>query len=195
MQRFAELERKTSETQIRVKMNLDGGGTFEVNTGIGFFDHMLTLMALHGLFDLTIAAEGDIGVDHHHTVEDVGLTIGQALSNALGDRKGIARYGFSVVPMDDAIAEVAVDLSNRPFLVMRVPENLPRQNDFDVSLAREFFRALSQKGGMNLHIHLPYGENWHHMIEAAFKGLGRALRMAVQPDERIQGVLSSKGAL
>jgi imidazoleglycerol-phosphate dehydratase len=195
MRRIAELERKTQETQIRAKLNLDGGGSHEIATGIGFFDHMLTLMTVHGLLDLSIAAEGDIAVDFHHTVEDVGLTLGQVLSSALGDRKGINRYGHAVVPMDDALAQVSIDLSNRPFLVMHVADPLPRQNEFDLSLAREFFRAFSQKGGLNLHIRIAYGDNWHHMIEAAFKAFGRALRTAVDRDDRIQGVLSSKGSL
>jgi imidazoleglycerol-phosphate dehydratase len=195
MARIAELERKTNETQIQAKLNLDGAGAHEITTGIGFFDHMLTLMTVHGVMDLSITAEGDITVDFHHTVEDVGLTLGQVFNTALGDRKGINRYGHAVVPMDDALAQVSVDLSNRPFMVMHVAEPIPRQNEFDVSLAREFFRAFSQKGGMNLHIRIDYGENWHHMIEAAFKALGRALRMAVERDNRIQGVLSSKGSL
>ncbi len=195
MPRIAELERKTNETRIRARLNLDGGGLHEISTGIGFFDHMLTLMTAHGRFDLSIAAEGDLAVDLHHTVEDVGLTLGQILSAALGDRKGINRYGDAVVPMDDALAHVSIDLSNRPFLVFNVAEPVPRQNEFDVTLSREFFRALAQKGGMNLHIRIPYGENWHHMIEAAFKALGRSLRAAADRDDRIQGVLSTKGSL
>jgi imidazoleglycerol-phosphate dehydratase len=195
MKRFAELERKTKETQIRAKLVMDGSGRHEVATGIGFFDHMLTLFCVHGLMDLSVTAEGDLDVDFHHTVEDVGLVLGATLHQALGDRKGITRYGFAVIPMDDALAEVAVDLSNRPYLKISVPEHMPRQNDFDISLATEFFRALAQKAGMNLHIRIVYGDNWHHMIEAVFKGFGRALRQAVAMDCEVSGVPSSKGAL
>jgi imidazoleglycerol-phosphate dehydratase len=195
MKRFAELERKTKETQIRAKLVMDGSGRHEVATGIGFFDHMLTLFCVHGLMDLSVTAEGDLDVDFHHTVEDVGLVLGATLHQALGDRKGITRYGFAVIPMDDALAEVAVDLSNRPYLKISVPDRMPRQNDFDISLATEFFRALAQKAGMNLHIRIVYGDNWHHMIEAVFKGFGRALRQAVAMDPEVSGVPSSKGAL
>jgi imidazoleglycerol-phosphate dehydratase len=195
MKRFAELERKTKETQIRAKLVMDGSGRHEVTTGIGFFDHMLTLFCVHGLMDLSVTAEGDLDVDFHHTVEDVGLVLGATLNQALGDRKGITRYGFAVIPMDDALAEVAVDLSNRPYLKISVPDRMPRQNDFDISLATEFFRALAQKAGMNLHIRIVYGDNWHHMIEAVFKGFGRALRQAVAMDSDVSGVPSSKGAL
>jgi imidazoleglycerol-phosphate dehydratase len=195
MNRSAEIERKTKETQIRVKLNLDGSGQYDVSSGMGFFDHMLTLMSVHGLVDLTVQAEGDLQVDWHHTVEDVGLVLGEALSRSLGDRKGICRYGYAVIPMDDALAQVAVDLSNRPYLKLRLPASLPRQNDLDASLAQEFFRALAFKGGMNLHIHVPYGDNWHHIIEAVFKGTGRALRQAVGLDQRATGIPSSKGSL
>ncbi len=195
MKRFAELERKTKETQIRANVVLDGSGRYDVATGIGFFDHMLTLFCVHGLMDLSVTAEGDIDVDFHHTVEDVGLVLGAALNQALADRRGITRYGFAVIPMDDALAEVAVDLSNRPYLKLSIPDRMPRQNEFDISLATEFFRALSQKAGMNLHIRIAYGDNWHHMIEAVFKGLGRALRQAVAMDREVSGVPSSKGAL
>jgi imidazoleglycerol-phosphate dehydratase len=156
---------------------------------------MLTLFAAHGLFDLNVKAQGDIDVDDHHTVEDVGLVIGSLIDVALGNRKGIARYGQSAVPMDDALAEVVVDLSNRPFLVFHLPEHMPGQNRFDASLAKEFFRAVAQKSGMNLHIRVAYGENWHHMIEAVFKAFARALRQAVALDSRIKGVPSTKGSL
>jgi imidazoleglycerol-phosphate dehydratase len=195
MKRFAEIERKTKETQIRAKLVMDGSGRPEVATGIGFFDHMLTLFCVHGLMDLSVTAEGDLDVDFHHTVEDVGLVLGATLNQALGDRRGIARYGSAVIPMDDALAEVAVDLSNRPYLRISVPDRMPRQNDFDISLATEFFRALAQKAGMNLHIRIVYGDNWHHMIEAVFKGFGRALRQAIALDRDVSGVPSSKGAL
>jgi imidazoleglycerol-phosphate dehydratase len=195
MKRTAEIERKTNETQIQLKFNLDGGGICNADTRIGFFDHMLTLSSVHGVFDLTVSAMGDIEVDYHHTVEDVGLVLGQAISAALGSRKGIQRYGHAVIPMDDALAEVVIDLSNRPYCVVHLPPQMPAQNGFDASLAKEFFRAVSQTGGMNLHIRIAYGENWHHMIEAVFKAFGRALRGAVSLDNRVSGVLSSKGSL
>ena len=195
MKRTAEIERKTNETQIQVRLNLNGGGNAELDTRIGFFDHMLTLFAVHGFFDLSVSAVGDIEVDFHHTVEDVGLVIGEAVAEALGNRKGIQRFGHAVVPMDDALAEVILDLSNRPFCVMQLPVQMPVQNDFDASLAKEFFRAVAQRAGMNLHIRILYGENWHHMIEAVFKAFGRALSQAVTMDKRIKGVLSSKGSL
>ena len=195
MKRTAEIDRATKETQVLVKLNLDGTGQYRVNTGIGFFDHMMTLFCVHGVFDLDLDAAGDIHVDFHHTVEDVGLVLGSAIDRALGDRKGITRYGTSTIPMDDSLAAVTLDLSNRPFLVFRHPPEMPAQNDFDVSLAREFFRAVSQRAGMNLHIAIAYGDNWHHMIEAIFKGFGRALRQAVSIDQRIKGIPSSKGSL
>ncbi len=195
MKRSAELERKTKETQIRARFDLDGSGRHEITTGIGFFDHMLTLMCVHGLLDVTIQAQGDIDVDYHHTVEDVGLVLGELLNTVLGDRRGITRYGHANIPMDDALAEVTIDLSNRPYLKMVLPDQMPRQNDFDASLASEFFRALAHKAGMNLHVRVHYGDNWHHMIEAVFKGVGRALRQATSKDGRVGGVPSSKGSL
>ncbi len=195
MMRTADIARKTKETQIDATINLDGNGRNQVSTGIGFFDHMLTLFSVHGRMDLDLKARGDIDVDLHHTVEDVGLVLGEAIDKALGDRKGIQRYGSAFIPMDDSLAQVVIDLSNRPFVVVDLPEPLPTQNGLDASLAKEFFRALSQKAGMNLHIRIHYGENWHHMIEAAFKGLGRALRQASSSDPRMTGVPSSKGSL
>lgn len=195
MKRIAKVERNTKETQIVVELNLDGKGTHDISSGIGFFDHMLTLFCVHGLYDLALSASGDIEVDYHHTVEDVGLVLGDAIGNALGDRKGITRYGSAVIPMDDALAQVAVDLSNRPYLVFRTPKKMPKQNGIDASLAREFFRAVAQRAGMNLHITVAYGDNWHHMIEAAFKGFGRALRTAVTLDDRMTDIPSSKGTL
>lgn len=195
MKRKADLERKTKETQIDAALNLDGGGEYDIRTDVGFFDHMLALFAAHGLFDLNVRAQGDIEVDYHHTVEDVGLVIGGLIQKALGTRKGIARYGQSAVPMDDALAEVVIDLSNRPYLVFRLPADMPRQNGFDASLAKEFFRAVAQKSGMNLHINIVYGDNWHHMIEAVFKAFARALRQAVAMDSRQKGVPSTKGSL
>jgi len=195
MNRSARIERRTGETEISAGIALDGGGKCQVETGIGFFDHMLTLFSVHGLFDLQLKTKGDIEVDFHHTIEDTGLVLGDAIAEALGDRKGICRYGQAVIPMDDALAEVVVDLSNRPYLVFRLPGVMPSQNGVDASLAKEFFRAVSQRGGMNLHINIAYGENWHHMIEAVFKGFGRALRNAVALDSRISGIPSSKGSL
>lgn len=193
--RTASVERRTGETSVRVDLNLDGRGRVEVETGVGFFDHMLTLFAVHGFFDLTVAAVGDLDVDWHHTVEDVGLTLGEAVCKALGDRHGLRRYGSAVTPMDETLAEVAIDLSNRPFLVWRLPPDLTYTSPFDGLLAKEFFRALSQRGGMNIHVTVPYGENAHHVIEAVFKALGRALDEAVGFDARIASVRSSKGSL
>lgn len=195
MKRVAEMDRKTKETQITSKLNLDGSGKCDVSTGIGFFDHMLTLFCVHGAFDLTMEAKGDIEVDFHHTVEDVGLVLGGLISRALADREGVCRYGNAVIPMDDALSQVTVDLSNRPYIVFRKPDRMPNQSEFDESLAAEFFRAVSQQGGMNLHIQMVYGNNWHHMIEAVFKGFGRALRQAASMDAQIKGIPSSKGKL
>ena len=195
MKRTAKVERHTNETRINARLNLDGSGKHQVETGIGFFDHMLTLLCVHGQLDLDLSASGDIEVDYHHTVEDVGLVLGDAVDKALADRKGISRYGDAVIPMDDALASVAIDLSKRPYLVFRLPDIMPHQNGFDASLAKEFLRALAQRSGMNLHITVAYGENWHHMVEAVFKGLGRAIRQAVALDDRISEVPSSKGTL
>lgn len=195
MDRNAEIERKTAETQIQAKLKLDGEGAHQIATGIGFFDHMLTLFSVHGLFDLTISAQGDIDVDYHHTVEDVGLVLGELLSKTLGDRKGIARYGQATIPMDEALVDVTLDLSNRPYLVIQLPKTHIRQNELDSSLLKEFFRAVTQRAGMNLHINMAYGDNWHHMVEAAFKGFGRALRQAVAVDSKVKDVPSSKGVL
>ena len=193
--RTASVERRTGETSVRVDLNLDGQGRVEVDTGVGVFDHMLTLFAVHGFFDLTVAAVGDLDVDWHHTVEDVGLTLGDAIARALGDRHGLRRYGSAVTPMDEALAEVAIDLSNRPFLVWHLPSDLIYSSPFDGLLAKEFFRALSQRGGMNIHVNVAYGENAHHVIEAVFKALGRALDEAAGFDPRVASVRSSKGSL
>jgi imidazoleglycerol-phosphate dehydratase len=195
MSRKAELERRTRETAIRVRLDLEGEGQPDVATGIPFFDHMLTLLGVHGFLEMSIHAEGDRDVDSHHTVEDVGIVLGDAFENALGDRKGIRRYGFAVTPMDDALAAVAIDLSRRPYLVFNVPSGEAAERSFNRALAKEFFRALSNHGGMNLHISVPYGENEHHILEAVFKSSGRAIRQAVSFDERIAGVRSSKGML
>jgi len=195
MDRSAEVERKTAETDIRIRMQLDGSGENGIATGIPFFDHMLTLFAVHGFFDLTVEANGDIDIDFHHTVEDAGLVLGDALSQCLGNRKGIKRYGYAVTPMDETLAAVAVDLSNRPFLVFNVPSTEGQAPPFDLSITKEFFRALSTRGGMNIHINVRYGENEHHIIESIFKATGRALDQATGLDERISGVRSSKGSL
>jgi imidazoleglycerol-phosphate dehydratase len=195
MNRKTELERRTRETAIRVSLDLDGAGPPSITTGIPFFDHMLTLFGIHGYVDMNLHAQGDIEVDSHHTVEDVGIVLGDAIQKALGDRAGIRRYGFAVTPMDDALASVAIDLSRRPYLVFNVPSCEVTDRSFNRSLAKEFFKALANHVGMNLHISVPYGENEHHVLEAVFKSFGRALRQAVSFDKRISGVRSSKGML
>ena len=195
MARKFEIERKTKETRIDLKLNLDGNGRTEITTGIPFFDHMLTLFATHGFFDLFLDAKGDIQVDYHHTIEDVGLVLGDAVSKALGERKGVKRYGYAVTPMDDAFTTVAIDLSNRPYLVYNLPKTMVIDNSFDAQLIKEFFRAFAVKGGMNLHILTMYGENQHHILESIFKSTGRALDQAVALDPRITSVRSSKGLL
>ena len=195
MSRIAEITRTTRETDITVSLAVDGGGQADISTGIPFFDHMLTLFAVHGFFDLSIKASGDIDWDFHHTVEDVGLVLGQALSKALGDRQGINRYGGGQVPMDEAFSRVNVDLSNRPFLVYNLPEIIRSRGSFDAHLAKEFFRAFSVQGGLNLHITTDYGDNEHHILESIFKALGRALCQACSMNHRITGILSSKGSL
>ncbi|MGD9413087.1 MAG: imidazoleglycerol-phosphate dehydratase HisB [Desulfobacterales bacterium] len=191
----AEVERKTNETVIRVSLKLNGSGQSEISTGIPFFDHMLTLLAVHGFFDLEVKAKGDLEVDFHHTVEDVGLVLGNALDQALGNRKGIKRFGHAVTPMDDALAAVTVDLSKRPFLAYHVPVQTTSATGFNLVLVKEFMRAFVNRGGLNLHVNVSYGENEHHIIESIFKALGRALDQAVARDERIKGVRSSKGSL
>lgn len=195
MDRKSEIERITKETQIHLSLNLDGSGQAQITTGIPFFDHMLTLFATHGFFDLIIDAKGDIQVDYHHTIEDVGLVMGEGVFRALSERKGIQRYGHAVTPMDDAIATVTIDLSNRPFLIFHLPPSMVPESSFDAQLIKEFFRAFSIKSGMNLHISAMYGENQHHILEAIFKSTGRALDQAVSFDPRITGVRSSKGML
>jgi imidazoleglycerol-phosphate dehydratase len=195
MENVTEVERKTKETAIRVSLNLTGTGQTEISTGIPFFDHMLTLFAVHGFFDLGVKAKGDLEVDYHHTVEDVGLVLGDALDQALESRKGIKRFGHAVTPMDDSLTAVTVDLSKRPFLVYNVPLFTASGMGFSVSLAKEFFRAFVSRGGLNLHINVSYGENEHHILESMFKSLGRALDQAASIDERIKDVRSSKGTL
>ncbi len=195
MPRSARVERATKETRIRLEFGLDGDGESNVRTGIGFFDHMLTLFCAHGRFHLSLDADGDLEVDAHHTVEDVGLTLGDAIRDALGDRKGIRRYGHAATPMDESLAEVVIDLSNRPFLVWRLPTVARGRIAFDAILAKEFFRAAATRAGMNLHVHVPYGENEHHVLEAIFKSFGRALDQAAGIDPRIPGIPSTKGTL
>ena len=195
MTRTGAVERITTETNIRISLNLDGKGQADIDSGIPFLDHMLTLFAVHGFFDLTVNAKGDLDVDLHHTIEDVGLVLGDTISQILGDRKGIRRYGHAVIPMDDALAAVTVDLSNRPFLVCNTPDTIVYGIALNPSLTTEFFRALVNRGGMNLHINVAYGDNDHHVIESIFKAFGRALDQAVAVDGRVSGIPSSKGKL
>jgi imidazoleglycerol-phosphate dehydratase len=195
MGRTAKTERKTKETEITAELELDGGGAAEIQTGIPFFNHMLEIFTRHGLFDIKIQAKGDIEVDYHHTVEDVGLTLGQAFKEALGDKQGISRFGEATVPLDEALAQVVVDLSGRPYLAYNVKIRTGRVGDFDTDLPHEFFQALTNQLGMNLHMNVTQGENPHHIIEACFKALARAMGKATRMDERIKGVLSTKGSL
>ena len=193
--RIAEIERKTNETSIYVKWELDGSGKSEIDTGIPFMDHMLTLFARHGGFDLTVHAEGDLEVDCHHTMEDLGLTMGHALTQALGSKECIRRYGNFLLPMDESLALVALDLSGRPFLVYDVDPSAEYIKDLDTALFKEFFQALAVKGGITLHIRMLSSGEVHHVFEAIFKGLARALAEAVSIDSRVQGVPSTKGVL
>ncbi|MBU9699263.1 imidazoleglycerol-phosphate dehydratase HisB [Rhodobacteraceae bacterium HSP-20] len=194
--RTAEISRTTSETEIAVTVNLDGTGTYDNHTGVGFFDHMLDQLARHSLIDITVKADGDLHIDDHHTVEDCGIALGQALTRALGDKRGIRRYGHFNLAMDDAQVACALDLSARPFLVWNLPFPTQKIGSFDTELVREFFQALATHGGITLHVDLIHGLNSHHIAEAAFKSVARALRMAVEPDPRMSGVLpSTKGAL
>ncbi len=194
-QRKASLARKTRETDIQLELNLDGSGQYEIATGIAFFDHMLESFTKHGAFDLRLRATGDLDVDLHHTVEDVGIAIGQAIRQALGDAHGIRRYGYFVLPMAESRVDVAVDVSNRPYLVYRVELSNDRVGNFDVALVEDFAQALAQHAGLDLHIELRYGRSPHHAVEAIFKGLARALRAAVELDPRAPGVPSVKGVL
>lgn len=195
MSRKATVERTTSETNITVKLTVDGSGESKIDTGVGFFDHMLTLFAKHGLFDLEVTAKGDLEIDGHHTVEDVGICMGQAFEKALGDKKGITRYGFFMLPMNEALATVSVDISGRPFLAYNMDMSTSRIGGFDTDLTHEFFQAFVNNSGMTLHIRLQAGTNPHHVIEAVFKGFGRALDQATTQDPRISGVQSTKGVL
>lgn len=195
MSRTASIERVTGETAIKAALTLDGSGQTAVATGIGFFDHMLILLGKHGLFDLTVTAKGDLEVDGHHTVEDTGIVLGQALAKALGDKTGIKRYGTAFVPMDEALAMVSLDISGRPYLVFDAVLPSERVGQFDSELTEEFLRALSLHAGLTLHVRLLSGKNTHHIIEAIFKALGRALDEATRRDDRIQGVMSTKGMI
>lgn len=193
--RKAKINRKTKETQIAVSITLDGKGRAEVNTGVGFFDHMLTLFAKHGKMDLMVAAKGDLHVDPHHTVEDVGICLGKALLETLADVKGMTRFGHAIIPMDEALAEAAVDISGRPFLSFNAELPRGRVGEFDIELVEEFLRAAAMNARMTVHIVLRYGKNSHHCIEAIFKAFARALGEAVQKDPRVKDVPSTKGML
>ena len=195
MDRKASVSRKTKETQINICFDLDGSGKADILTGIPFFDHMLTAFTVHGFFDLEISAKGDLDVDYHHTVEDIGLVLGQALSKALENKKRIVRFGDSCVPMDEALSRVTIDLSNRPYLVYNFPSDLRVKDKFDAFLAKEFFQAFCVQGALNLHINSYYGVNEHHVLESVFKAFGRSLHMATRTNENISGALSSKGIL
>ena len=193
MDRKTSVSRKTKETEIFIRFDIDGSGKANISTGIPFFDHMLTAFAVHGFFDLEIKATGDIDVDFHHTIEDVGLVLGQALAKTLEIKNRIVRFGANSVPMDEALSSVSIDLSKRPFLVYNVQPVAGKGSNFDIPLAKEFFRAFANTAGMNLHINLLYGENEHHIIESIFKATGRALDQAVTGDDRISDVRSTKG--
>lgn len=195
MKRSVAIERITQETKIKLSLDIDGSGAAKISTSVPFLDHMLNLFARHGLFDLEVEASGDIDIDFHHTVEDIGIVLGEAFKKGVGDKKGIRRYGQASVPMDETLAAVSIDISGRPFLVYHV--NLPKIKigEFDVELAREFFQAFTNNCGINLHINVMYGENIHHIIEACFKAFARAMDSATQLDPRIDGVMSTKGVL
>lgn len=194
--RQASVERVTKETRIKVTIALDGTGQSHCATGIGFLDHMLDQLARHSLIDLEVVAEGDLHIDFHHTTEDCGITIGQALAKALGDRRGIQRYGHVLLPMDETLTRVAIDVSNRPYLVWKVGFTRPKIGEFDTELFKEFFQALAQAGGLTLHVENLYGENNHHIAETCFKAVARALRQAIELDPRQAGIIpSTKGTL
>lgn len=193
--RIATFERSTKETKISITVNIDGSGKSNIETGIGFFDHMLEGFARHGLFDLTVKVSGDLNVDGHHTVEDTGIVLGNAIAKAIGDKTGIKRYGSMILPMDETLVMSAIDLCGRPYFVMDAEFNAPLVGDFDTQLVREFFYAVSYSAAMNLHLRVITGLNDHHKIEALFKAFAKALDEATMIDERITGVLSTKGAL
>ncbi|MBW1795576.1 MAG: imidazoleglycerol-phosphate dehydratase HisB [Deltaproteobacteria bacterium] len=193
--RFARVTRATKETDIKLELTIEGEGKCSITTGIPFMDHMLTLMAAHGFFDLTLDAKGDIEIDDHHTIEDIGMVLGEAFNKAVGNRKGIKRYGRGLVPMDEALASVVIDFSNRPFLVYHVNLRRETAGRFDAQLVQEFLRAFVNRSGTTLHVNLMYGQNTHHIIEAVFKAFGQALDEATMLDSRIAGVRSTKGIL
>jgi imidazoleglycerol-phosphate dehydratase len=194
--REARVSRTTKETEIAVSVNLDGSGQYTINTGIGFLDHMLEQLSRHSLMDLTVEAKGDLHIDFHHTTEDVGICIGEAVAEALGDRKGITRYGAAVIPMDETLTEVALDLSNRPYLIWKVNFSKPKLGDMDTELFKEWFQAFAQSAGATLHVWNKYGDNNHHIVESCFKGLARSLRAAIEIDPRkADAVPSTKGKL
>ena len=194
--RVAQVERKTKETHIAAEVNLDGSGRYTVKTGIGFLDHMVEQLARHSLMDITLAAKGDLHIDYHHTTEDTGIVLGEAVSKALGDRAGIARWGEAMVPMDETLTRVALDCSNRPYLIWRVKFTKPKLGEMDTELFKEWFQAFAQAAGLTLHVENLYGENNHHIVESCYKGLARALRQAVEIDPRKAGAVpSTKGVL
>ncbi len=195
MTRSATIDRKTKETQIRLTLEIDGAGESRVATPVPFMDHMLTLLARHGFFDLAVEAKGDVEIDAHHTVEDLGICLGEAFRKALGEKAGIRRYGQGTVPMDETLASVILDFSGRPFLVFNADIPKAKVGEFDTELVEEFFIAFSNHAGANVHVNLAYGSNLHHIIEAIFKAFGRALDQATSLDPRIEGVLSTKGKL
>ncbi len=195
MPRSAEVERRTKETDIQITLNLDGKGLSSIDTSIPFLDHMFELMAAHGFMDLTVKAKGDTEIDYHHTVEDLGICLGQAISKALGEKKAIKRYGQAIVPMDEALAQVVIDISNRPYLSYKVPLETSLTGQFDVGILSEFFRALVNHAGLTMHIELVSGDDPHHSAEAIFKAFARALDDASQSEERLEGVPSTKGLL
>lgn len=194
--RKSTVQRKTKETAISMELNLDGRGRYSLKSPIPFLDHMLSLLCKHGLFDMTLRATGDVEVDYHHTVEDIGIVLGKALKQSLGTMEGIERYGHALLPMDEALATLSLDISGRPYLVYKV--TLPKKariKDFEVDLVEDFLQAFTSQSGITLHVNVPYGRNIHHIIEAVFKGLGRALREAVSIDPRVKGLPSTKGKL
>ena len=195
MSRRAEIDRKTRETEIRLALDLDGSGRSQIETGVGFLDHMLELFAKHGLFDLDVTCRGDLKVDAHHTTEDVGIALGSAIDRALGDKLGLRRYGHCILPMDETLVTVAVDLGGRPYWSWTVAMPTPRVGEFDTELAADFWQAVATNGRMNLHVLLHHGRNSHHVIEAIFKAAARAIRDACAIDPRVEGVPSTKGAL
>jgi imidazoleglycerol-phosphate dehydratase len=194
--RRASVERKTKETQVSATVDLDGTGVYDIKTGIGFLDHMLEQLSRHSLIDLTLRAKGDLHIDFHHTTEDTGIVIGQAVAKALGERKGIQRYGSAIIPMDETCTRVAIDVSNRPYLIWKVAFSKPKLGEMDTELFKEWFQAFAQSAGVTLHVENLYGENNHHIVESCFKGLARSLKQALEVDPRMSNqVPSTKGKL